>query len=209
MKENQNIFIMGDSYSTYQGYNPEGYLVYYSDERKDAPIVRGVEKTWWHRLAQETGVCIKLNDSCSGSTVCNTVRAVLPLSSSFVNRMDKYIAEDYFAKNNIDKLLIFGGTNDSWMDTEVGTLQYADWTEAELKCILPAFCYVLARAKTVMEDILVIINTELKEEITAGFIEACGKYGVRYLMLSEIDKESGHPTELGMEQIAAQVKACL
>lgn len=29
-----NVFIMGDSYSTYQGYIPKGYHFYYSDERK-------------------------------------------------------------------------------------------------------------------------------------------------------------------------------
>lgn len=209
MKENQNIFIMGDSYSTYQGYNPEGYLVYYSDERTDAPIVRGVEKTWWHILDQKSGISLKLNDSCSGSTVCNTVRAVLPLSSSFVNRMDKYISENFFADNKIDTMLIFGGTNDSWMDTAVGTLKYADWTDDELKCVLPAFCYVIGRAKTVVEHVLVIINTELKEEITNGFVAACEKVGVKYLCLKDIDKESGHPTELGMQQIAEQVMACL
>ena len=45
MKEKNNIFIMGDSYSTYAGYIPEGYLAYYSDMRKDAPIVRGAKNT--------------------------------------------------------------------------------------------------------------------------------------------------------------------
>ena len=39
-----NVFIMGDSYSTYKGYIPEGYHFYYGDERKDSPIVKGVEK---------------------------------------------------------------------------------------------------------------------------------------------------------------------
>ena len=48
-----NVFIMGDSYSTYEGYIPEGYHFYYSDERKEKPIVKGVEKTWWKILANE------------------------------------------------------------------------------------------------------------------------------------------------------------
>ena len=48
MKDKNNVFIMGDSYSTYRGYIPEGYYFYYSDERKENPIVKGVEKTWWN-----------------------------------------------------------------------------------------------------------------------------------------------------------------
>ena len=40
-------FIMGDSFSTYAGYNPDGYRSFYGDERVEAPIVGGVEKTWW------------------------------------------------------------------------------------------------------------------------------------------------------------------
>lgn len=53
MKEKDNVFIIGDSYSTYEGYIPEGYYVYYSDDRTAAPIVRGVEKTWWRLLAKK------------------------------------------------------------------------------------------------------------------------------------------------------------
>ena len=61
----KNIFIMGDSYSTYEGYIPEGYHFYYSDGRKDNPIVKGVEKTWWNILANENNFNIIINDSKS------------------------------------------------------------------------------------------------------------------------------------------------
>jgi len=204
MKE-QNIFIMGDSYSTYEGYIPEGYLFYYSDGRKENPVVKGVEKTWWKILAKENNLNIILNDSFSGSTICNTVREVLPLESSFVNRIDKYIAEKFFSENRIDTMFIFGGTNDSWIDAPVGNVKYSDWTADELKQVLPAFCYLISTAKKVAGETVVIINTDLKKEITDGFIEACEKNNVRYLCLEEIDKENGHPTELGMKQISEQV----
>jgi len=209
MKEKKNLFIMGDSYSTYEGYVPDGYRSYYSDTRKDSPIVKGVGNTWWKILANENNLNIILNDSYSGSTVCNTVRETLSLESSFVNRIDKYIAEQFFAKNTIDTMFIFGGTNDSWIDAPIGELKYSDWTADELKCVLPAFCYLIAKAKKVVGEVIVIINTELKEEITKGFIEACEENEVRYLCLEEIDKENGHPTELGMRQISKQVSECL
>lgn len=205
MKMKTNTFIMGDSYSTYEGYIPEEYLFYYSDARDEEPIIRGVEKTWWKILAQETDLNIVQNDSFSGSTICNTVREALSVDSSFISRMDKYVADNFFAENKIEKMFIFGGTNDSWIDSPIGNLKYADWTAEDLKCVLPAFCYLLDSAKKVVADISVIINTELKEEITNGFIEACKALDVKCLYLSDIDKQNGHPTELGMKQISNQV----
>lgn len=200
---------MGDSYSTYEGYIPEEYHFYYSDGRKEAPVVKGVEKTWWKILASENNLNIVMNDSFSGSTVCNTVRETLPLDSSFINRMDKYISENFFAENNINTMLIFGGTNDSWIDCPIGKVQYSDWTEDDLKCVLPAFCCLIHKAKKVAENIIVIINTDLKPEIVEGFKKACEKNNVTCLCLEEIDKENGHPTELGMKQISEQVAKTL
>ena len=205
MKENNKVFIMGDSYSTYAGYIPKEYHFYYSDEKKDAPIVNGVEKTWWKILEKENNLDIIRNDSFSGSTICNTVRENLSVESSFISRIDRYINENFFVQNNIKTMLIFGGTNDSWIDSPVGELKYSDWTDDDLKCVLPAFCYLINRAKKVVEDMVVIINTDLKQEITEGFIEACEKNEIKYLCLKEIDKENGHPTELGMKQISEQV----
>ena len=209
MREKNNVFIIGDSYSTYEGCIPEGYHAYYTDERKEAPIVHGAEKTWWRLLAKENSLNIVVNDSFSGSTICNTVREALSVESSFVSRIDKYIAENFFTENRIDTVFIFGGTNDSWIDSPVGELKYSDWTADDLKCVLPAFCYLIDKAKKVVEDIIVIINTDLKQEISEGFKQACEKNNVVCLCLKEIDKENGHPTELGMEQICQQVTKCL
>ena len=209
MMDKNNVIIMGDSYSTYEGYIPEGYHFYYSDERNENPIIKGVEKTWWKILAKENNLNIILNDSFSGSTICNTVRETLTIESSFVSRIDKCTLEKFFAQNKINTMFIFGGTNDSWIDAPIGNLKYSDWTDDELKCVLPAFCYLLKRAKEVVEDVIVIINTNLKQEITEGFVEACEKNKIKYLCLKEIDKENGHPTELGMKQIYEQVAKCL
>lgn len=207
MKPANNIFIMGDSYSTYNGYIPEGYHFYYSDEREDSPVVKGVEKTWWNILVNKNNLNLVLNDSFSGSTVCNTVREALSVESSFVSRIDKYISEGFFDENEIDTMFIFGGTNDSWIDSPIGSPKYSDWTSEDLKCVLPAFCYLIDKAKKVVNDIIVIINSDLKEEITKGFANICEKNNVTCLCLKEIDKENGHPTELGMNQISEQVGA--
>ena len=203
----KNVLIMGDSYSTYEGYIPEGYHFYYSDERENPPIVKGVEKTWWQMLAKENALSIVCNDSYSGSTICNKVRETLPVESSFINRMDNYIAKNFFEENNVDTMLIFGGTNDSWINAPIGEIKYSDWTGEDLKCVLPAFCYLIDKAKKAVGNVIAIINCDLKDEIMDGFEEICNKNGIKCVRLEQIDKIHGHPTDLGMKQIAEQV-AC-
>ena len=171
--------------------------------------MRGAEKTWWRILARENDLDIVCNDSFSGSTVCNTGREGLPMDATFVNRMDKYLSKNFFEKNEINTMLLFGGTNDSWLDCPVGALKYSDWTSEELKCVLPAFCYILCKAKEVIENITVILNCGLKQEIIESIIKACKHLDIDYVALHDIDKENNHPTELGMKQIAEQVTTYL
>jgi hypothetical protein len=137
------------------------------------------------------------------------VRETLTVESSFISRIDKYIESGFFDESKIDLMLIFGGTNDSWIDAPIGELKYAEQTSEELKRVLPAFCYLIGKARTVADKVVVIIHSDLKEEITCGFCEACETLGVKYLRLEGIDKKNGHPTELGMEQIASQVALAL
>jgi hypothetical protein len=102
MEKKNNVFIIGDSYSTYKGYIPEGNHFFYSDEKTENPIIKGVEKTWWSILANENNLNIVMNDSFSGSTICNTVREELTVESSFVSRIDKYIEKNFFEENKIN-----------------------------------------------------------------------------------------------------------
>ena len=99
-----NVMILGDSYSTYEGYIPEGYSCYYRIHREDPPFIHGVEKTWWRIFAKENDINIVMNDSYSGSTVCNTVRENYEISSSFISRIDKYIAEGFFEEHHITEV---------------------------------------------------------------------------------------------------------
>ncbi|MBQ8588463.1 MAG: hypothetical protein IJ454_03635, partial [Clostridia bacterium] len=77
-----NVFILGDSYSTFQGYIPEGYAHYYGEEgpnylesnpemKLTANDVCDVAHTWWYDLVKENGTLLR-NCSWSGTTICNT-----------------------------------------------------------------------------------------------------------------------------------------
>ncbi|MDE7145666.1 MAG: SGNH/GDSL hydrolase family protein, partial [Duncaniella sp.] len=55
-------------------------------------------------------------------------------------------------------------------------------------------------------EIYFILNDGLKDEINESVKTICAHYGIDCIELTGIDKQKGHPTIKGMEQIAAQVK---
>ena len=62
--EGLGLSIMGDSISTYDGYIPEGFVVFYPLNGE----VQDVSQTWWMKLLDDTGMELCRNDSSSGST---------------------------------------------------------------------------------------------------------------------------------------------
>ena len=103
------IFILGDSYSTFVGYNPEGYALYYGVPN-DTDVV-AVEETWWHRLATRDDGEIVRNCSFSGTTICNTGYGGYCPDSSFIGRFDRLAAEGFFDENEIDTVLLIGNVD--------------------------------------------------------------------------------------------------
>lgn len=198
------VLIIGDSYSTFKGYNPEGYAFWYPKEESDSVTtdVKAVEETWWHMLMNETGSTLVLNDSYSGSTVCSTERQHMP-GTHFNLRADRMIRDGFFKNNRIDTVFVFGGTNDSWIDSPIGEIKYGEITEEDIKAILPAYSALIAKliAATPSSRIIPLINSELKDEIADGFEEICRHYGLSYIRFEELDKLSGHPSKRGMEEI--------
>ncbi len=209
----KNIMIFGDSYSTFRGYVPEVYDVYYSCEGEKETDVRRVEETWWHALCAEMGLNLVLNDSWAGSTLGNTGYDNKDCSktSSFIYRLEKMEAEGFFEKNDIDTVFVFGCTNDSWANAPLGEIKLSDYQEEDLFSVCPAIGYFVGRLKKILPDanIVFIINTGLKPEIKEA-VKAVSDYnGTVYVELSRIDKLCGHPTIKGMESIKEQVKAVL
>lgn len=206
-----NVMIFGDSYSTFKGYIPEGYAVYYSGNRETPPDVTDVTKTWWHQVISETGSTLVQNNSWSGSTICYTGYGCTDRSktSSFIYRFEKMLEEGFFKENKIDTLFVFGGTNDNWCLAPEGQLQYSDWTRDSLFFVLPAMCYFFYRLKKELPDteIVCMINSGLRQSITKGMSAICEHYGIKKVSFENtpIDKVNGHPTEQGMIDIKNHV----
>ena len=196
------VSILGDSYSTFEGYlTPDTNNVWYPPRKANLPHndVRDVEQTWWWMLIHDNGMVLERNNSYSGATVCNTGYNGADYSDrSFVNR-----ALDL---GDPDVILVFGGTNDAWAGVPLGD-DYALRDSASLYRFRPAFACMLERLKNNYPEarIFNITNTELNNRITESMAEICEAYGVPNVVLRYVDKQKGHPSVNGMKTIASQV----
>ena len=205
-KNNKTVSILGDSYSTYEGYvePASNWVWYFAEPRVDTTDVDDVKQTWWYRFIKENGYRLEKNNSYSGSTVCNTGYDGADYSGiSFISRMDNLGCPDI--------ILIFGATNDSWANVPLGEMKYSKWTPEDLKEFRPALCYMLSHMSNRYPntEIVYLINDGLKAEVTDAIKEACDRFDIKYLELKDIDKTAGHPNINGMRQISQQLTKAL
>lgn len=200
----KGVSILGDSYSTFSGFvQPDTNRVWYGwNPKAEQTNVDNVNQTWWHLLIKENGCRLVKNNSFSGATICNTgYKGNDYTDRSFVSR-----AKDL---GSPDVIYVFGGTNDDWAKSPLGEFKYADWTKDDLFQVRPATACMLA---TMIDyypgtEIVVIINSELRPEITESLATIAKHYGLPVVRLHDIEKRAGHPTIKGMRQIADQVAA--
>ena len=203
--------IFGDSYSTHRDYIPEEYPHYYCNEGRapDQPVTKmQMRETWWGQMMERTEAALVLNDSWSGSTIGYTGYAGdCSTSSSFIYRYRQLMEKGFFAENDIDTIIVFGGTNDSWSNAPLGDEKYSDFNEDELFNVLPAICYFMTTLKKEHPHTRVVFigNCDIKHEIISCMRNASEQINVDFVELHDIDKINGHPTVLGMTQICEQV----
>ena len=204
----KNAIIIGDSYSTFRGYVPEGYLYWYPQGGSAGAEtdLKQVEYTWWYRLMEQAEGKIALNNSYSGSTVCATERPGLE-GTNFNARVDKLIEQGFFRENAIDTVFVFGGTNDSWINTPIGEVKSEDISDEDMKATIPAFSRLISTLKGVLPEarIIALINSDIKEVIKDGYEQISRTLGITSIRLKSLDLLSGHPSVAGMAQIKDQI----
>lgn len=104
MAKRLQFSILGDSISTFQGCNPEGFRVYYEGERRKETSVLSPADTWWAQVIDRRGGQPLRNGSFSGSMVEG---AGFPAANS-VERIAA-LSKDGAAP---DTILVFIGIND-------------------------------------------------------------------------------------------------
>ena len=211
MSKINNLVIFGDSYSTHKDFLLKDHTYYYSTEgRAGVPVSKMLpDETWWGRFIKRTEATLVLNDSWSGSTIGYTGYSGADCStrSSFIYRYRQLKNAGFFDENQVDTILVFGGTNDSWANAPLGEQMLSDWKENDLYSVLPAICYFMSQLKKdhPKARIAFIANCGMKPEIITCIKSASEIVGVEYVELSNIDKLEGHPTVQGMAMICDQV----
>lgn len=211
--DKRNIIIFGDSYSTFAGCIPQGYAPYYTGTGERVPDIASADESWWGLLMNETGWKLVRNDSWSGAPICyrGYNGTDVSKSCSFIYRLKKLREEGYFAENEIDTVLVLGGTNDSWCGAEIGEEKREGWESEDLYSVLPAVWYYFTDLRSTFPkaQIYTICNCDINEKIIDAMVRASESVGAVPVLLHDIDKLEGHPTKQGMMEIKEQVLATM
>ena len=106
------VSILGDSISTYEGYNPDGYEVYYDEFMQARSRLTDVNDTWWAMTMHHFGWDLCVNNSYSG---CKVSGKAFPAASSEA-RLLNLKTDD----SQPDFILIYIGFNDFGYGVEIG-----------------------------------------------------------------------------------------
>ena len=216
--------ILGDSYSTYQGwidagvdFGGGGYE--YPQSKYD---LTSVNDTWWKQFEQRTGTALEQNNSISG-----TCMSYISLNGkgetktvSFANRVTKMRSANLF--------IIEGGTN----DFTGGRTTYTNATDPsingkpivgeymwdgfeadmpEYRFVRPTVAYLIYYLQYKYPGCTVVFmaNNEIPQVGKESFRVICEHYGAIYYEMHDIEKTSGHPVKAGMAAIADQLTDAL
>lgn len=205
----KKVSILGDSYSTFYGYlTPSDNMSWYSTETTSwysDNDVTNVNQTWWKQFFNaNSDYELLVNNSYSGSTMCNSSISGMDVSTSFISRANNL--------GSPDVILICGGTNDWWnAGLEIGDYKYGDWTEDDKTKFRPGFAYLLNYIKNSYGDaeVYFILNDMIEGDVYNSIMTICDHYSVPVIAPQGIAKGSGHPTQAGMTTIANAVTEAL
>ncbi len=214
--------ILGDSISTLSGYNPEEF-VYYNRAKSSKSKVNFFKDTWWGSVIDSLEGLLLVNNSISGSCV-----------SQLPNSETEYHACSDERTSSLDKdglspdvIMVFMGSNDWGWAVD---LQSSDADSNDISCFKPAYEEMLKKLKRNYPSAEIWcltlgkliweqkpnskIPSELKRKDIAEYCKIirdcaekfdCDLIDI-YNIVGTYDLfENGHPTAIGMKQIADAV----
>lgn len=200
--KNKKVGILGDSYSTFRNHIVTGNAAWYP-MNIDRNNVQDVEQTWWKKVCNSIFATEIINDSYSGSAICNINDEFKTFS--FITRMKRTFNNG----NDFGVIFVFGATNDYWNNAELGEAKYSDWTDEDLTKLYPAICYMFDYLKNNNPNTIIInlLNGIISKDITDEMTDIANYYSIPsiYLPDSEVSKMDGHPDISGMESIYSRV----
>ncbi len=112
--EGLGISILGDSISTYDGWIPEGFNVFYPLDGE----LTDVSQTWWKSLIDETGMELCANNSSSGSTCIGDSLSIDDPGSGCSDGRLSFLAGSQGRLPDV--IVVYMGTNDLLNDIPIG-----------------------------------------------------------------------------------------
>ena len=213
------VSILGDSVSTFQGYNPRGYSVFYDTYMQRENGLKSVSDTWWARVIQSMDARLCVNNSYSGSKVTGDSFPAAACEERLKNLGTP--------TEQPDTILIYAGFNDfasgSELISSLDTYGFEDSYDQMLRTIRQNYpsaatvCATLMRTKAKghsewqfpeywagigLEDYNNVIRW-VSQENHCYLADLAGS-GVRYETL-----DGAHPTAQGHREIAANWLTCM
>lgn len=230
-----SISILGDSISTFQGYNPEGYHVFFPEYGE----VKELGDTWWQIVAQDLELTLYVNGSSSGATV----------AGDSTGTEDPQCACNELRTNALagpegdcpDRIIVYLGTNDLLQGVPLGDNDgTAMVIEGEITTFSDAYTLMLDKLQANYPSARIYCCTMLQvgdygtqtpyvefvngEQLTAAdygkvIARIAGNRGLAVIdlyncgvtieNLQEMSSDGVHPTAAGMRRIATAVEAVL
>ena len=202
----RTVAVLGDSISTFQGYNPKGYSVYYTPPVQKQNDMRSVKDTWWSIFLEATGAYLFTNNSYSGSIVSGGRYPAIG-SEERLRTLGSEVQKP-------DIILVYAGCND-W-----GLGEPLNQFEGSYRLMLMKMKELYPKSRIICGTLM---RTYLKRNPSWGFPEAisgnplsqyndsiircCKSAGVDCADLAAQGEryetlDGTHPTALGHEQIA-------
>ncbi len=213
------VSIVGDSVSTFEGFNPRGYAVFYDQAMQTKNGLRDVYDTWWAKVNQGLHAYLCVNNSYSGSRVSGVGFPAGCCEERLWNlKTAEYMPHD---------ILIYLGFNDFGNGVRIYADESAANPETDTRFFMAAYEKMIRQMKTFYPSTRIICGTLMRTciqsqidwvfpETYAGveleeynyairtvaakeqcFLADLSKYPVRYETL-----DGSHPTVNGHRTIA-------
>ena len=151
------VSVLGDSISTYEGYNPEGYSVYYDKQNQQRNQIRSVYDTWWAKVNQSLHAFLCVNNSYSGSKVSGDSFPAGECEARLRNlRTEKYTP---------DLILIYLGFNDFGTGIKVRPEKRLFHTAQDSHCFETAYDTMIKTIKSYYPDTRIVCGTLMRTRI--------------------------------------------
>lgn len=207
------VSVLGDSISTYEGYIPPNYKVYYDEDRQKINGLTSVYDTWWAKVNQYLKAYLCVNNSFSGSKVSGEFpSASSEKRASALHKMEHYP----------DVILVYMGTNDFGFGVPLETFAKdyrkmlerlrKNYPSARILCATIARSYMQGKPDwkypemyggTALEEYNQAIREAVNERDDIVLMDL-PEEGIHYETL-----DGTHPTRRGHEELAQMWIGCL